>query len=39
VVTLGGPMSKQDAFAFSGKAKREGMPQGIYAQNYRYSGN
>jgi hypothetical protein len=39
VVTLGGPMSKQEAFAFSGKAKREGMPQGIYAQNYRNRGN
>jgi eukaryotic-like serine/threonine-protein kinase len=39
VVTLGGPMSKQEAFAFSGKAKKEGMPQGIYAQNYRNRGN
>jgi len=38
VVTLGGPMSKEEAFAFSGKAKREGMPQGIYAQNYRVEG-
>jgi hypothetical protein len=39
LVTLGGPMSKQDAFAFSGKAKREGMPRDIYAQNYRGNGN
>jgi hypothetical protein len=35
VVTLGGPMSMEDAFAFSGKAKREGMPKDTYAQNYR----
>ena len=39
LVTLGGQMSKQDAFAFSGKAKREGMPKDTYAQNYRGSGN
>ena len=39
LVTLGGEMSKQDAFAFSGKAKREGMPRDTYAQNYRGSGN
>jgi hypothetical protein len=39
LVTLGGPMSREDAFAFSGKAKREGMPRDIYAQNYRGSGN
>jgi hypothetical protein len=39
LVTLGGPMSKQDAFAFSGKAKREGMPRDVYAQNYKASGN
>jgi hypothetical protein len=39
LVTLGGQMSKQEAFAFSGKAKREGMPQDTYAQNYRGSGN
>ncbi|MGD0446150.1 MAG: protein kinase [Edaphobacter sp.] len=36
LVTLGGSMSKQDAFALSGKAKREGLPQDTYAQNYRY---
>jgi hypothetical protein len=35
LVTLGGPMSREDAFAFSGKAKREGMPRDCYAQNYR----
>jgi eukaryotic-like serine/threonine-protein kinase len=39
LVTLGGSMSREDAFAFSGKAKREGMPRDIYAQNYRASGN
>jgi hypothetical protein len=39
LVTLGGAMSMQDAFAFSGKAKREGMPRDVYAQNYRGSGN
>jgi eukaryotic-like serine/threonine-protein kinase len=39
LVTLGGEMSKQEAFAFSGKAKREGMPKDAYAQNYRGSGN
>jgi eukaryotic-like serine/threonine-protein kinase len=39
LVTLGGPMSREDAFAFSGKAKREGMPRDIYAQNYRENGN
>ncbi len=36
LVTLGGQMSREDAFALSGKAKREGLPQDIYAQNYRY---
>jgi hypothetical protein len=39
LVALGGQMSKQDAFAFSGKAKREGMPRDTYAQNYRGNGN
>ena len=39
LVALGGQMSKQDAFAFSGKAKREGMPKDTYAQNYRENGN
>jgi hypothetical protein len=39
LVTLGGSMSRQDAFAFSGKAKREGMPRDTYAQNYRGNGN
>ncbi len=39
LVTLGGQMSKQDAFALSGKAKREGMPKDTYAQNYRGNGN
>jgi hypothetical protein len=39
LVTLGGLMSREDAFAFSGKAKREGMPKDTYAQNYRGIGN
>jgi hypothetical protein len=39
LVALGGQMTKQDAFAFSGKAKREGMPKDTYAQNYRGKGD
>jgi hypothetical protein len=39
LVTLGGPMSREDAFALSGKAKREGLPRDTYAQNYRENGN
>jgi hypothetical protein len=39
LVTLGGQMSMQDAFALSGKAKREGLPKDTYAQNYRGSRN
>jgi hypothetical protein len=39
LVTLGGPMSREEAFALSGKAKREGLPRDTYAQNYRGSGN
>jgi hypothetical protein len=39
LVTLGGPMSMQEAFALSGKAKRERLPRDTYAQNYRGSGN
>jgi hypothetical protein len=35
LVALGRPMSRQDAFALSGKAKREGLPRDTYAQNYR----
>jgi hypothetical protein len=38
LVTLGGPMSRAEAFALSGKAKREGLPRDIYAQNYRNAG-
>ena len=38
LVTLGGAMSMQEAFALSGKAKREGLPKDTYAQNYRGSG-
>ncbi|MCU1252335.1 MAG: Serine/threonine protein kinaserelated protein [Edaphobacter sp.] len=39
LVTLGGSMSREEAFALSGKAKREGLPRDTYAQNYRGSGN
>ena len=39
LVALGGPMSREDAFALSGKAKREGLPKDVYAQNYRRGGN
>jgi hypothetical protein len=39
LVALGRPMSRQDAFALSGKAKREGLPRDTYAQNYRGGGN
>jgi eukaryotic-like serine/threonine-protein kinase len=39
LVTLGGQMSMQDAFALSGKAKREGLPKDTYAQNYRGNRN
>jgi eukaryotic-like serine/threonine-protein kinase len=35
LVALGGAMSREDAFALSGKAKREGLPRDVYAQNYR----
>jgi hypothetical protein len=35
LVTLGGGMSREQAFALSGKAKREGLPRDVYAQNYR----
>ena len=36
LVTLGGgAMSREQAFALSGKAKREGLPRDVYAQNYR----
>ncbi len=39
LVELGGAMSREDAFALSGKAKREGLPKDVYAQNYRGGGN
>jgi eukaryotic-like serine/threonine-protein kinase len=35
LVALGGPMSREEAFAFAGKAKRAGLPRDLYAQNYR----
>ncbi|HXC97680.1 MAG TPA: protein kinase [Edaphobacter sp.] len=39
LVALGGAMSKQDAFSLSGRAKREGLPKDVYAQNYRARAN
>jgi hypothetical protein len=39
LVALGGAMTREDAFALSGKAKREGLPRDVYAQNYRGSGS
>jgi len=38
LVTLGGLMNQRDAFALSGKAKREGLPKDVYARNYRRIG-
>ena len=35
MVTVGGAMSREQAFALAGKAKREGLPRDVYAQNYR----
>jgi hypothetical protein len=35
LVALGGTMSRKEAFAFAGKAKRAGLPRDLYAQNYR----
>ncbi|MDQ2833324.1 MAG: SPOR domain-containing protein [Acidobacteriota bacterium] len=35
LVTLGGGMSREEAFRLAGKAKREGLPRDVYAQNYR----
>jgi hypothetical protein len=35
LVALGGPMSRDEAFTFAGKAKRAGLPRDLYAQNYR----
>lgn len=35
LVTLGGPMSRQEAFALRAKAERMGLPRDTYAQNLR----
>lgn len=35
LVTLGDGMTREDAFKLAGKAKREGLPRDVYAQNYR----
>ncbi len=38
LVTVGGAMSRDEAFALVKKAKREGLPRDSYAQNYRGTG-
>jgi eukaryotic-like serine/threonine-protein kinase len=38
LVTVGGTMSRDEAFALVKKAKREGLPHDSYAQNYRGAG-
>ena len=34
LVTLGGPMTREEAFALRDKARRAGLPRDTYAQNY-----
>jgi eukaryotic-like serine/threonine-protein kinase len=34
LVTVGGAMSRDDAFAMARKARDEGLPRDSYAQNY-----
>jgi hypothetical protein len=34
LVTIGGKMSRNEAFALVAKARAEGLPHDIYAQNY-----
>jgi hypothetical protein len=34
LVTVGGPMSHNQAAAFSQKARHEGLPRDLYMQNY-----
>jgi hypothetical protein len=36
LVTIGGPMSRDQAEAFKQKARSQGLPQDIYAQNYSH---
>ena len=38
LVTLGGVMSKDDAFAFARKARSRGLPRDTYAENYNSAG-
>ena len=38
LVTVGGTMSRDEAFALVKKAKGEGLPRDSYAQNYRGTG-
>jgi len=38
LVTVGGTMSRDEAFALVKKAKSDGLPRDIYAQNYRGTG-
>jgi eukaryotic-like serine/threonine-protein kinase len=35
LVTVGGVMSRDEAFAMARKARSEGLPRDSYAQNYR----
>jgi hypothetical protein len=34
LVTIGGPMSRDEAMAFKNRARGEGLPRDLYAQNY-----
>jgi eukaryotic-like serine/threonine-protein kinase len=34
LVSLGGPMSRDEAFALAQRARNEGLPRDVYAQNY-----
>ncbi len=34
LVALGGPMTRDQAMALRDKARQEGLPQDVYAQNY-----
>lgn len=36
LVTVGGPMSREDAESFKRKARGAGLPRDLYAQNYAH---
>jgi hypothetical protein len=38
LVTLGGVMGREQAFAFAERARRAGLPRDTYAQNYDHKG-